>query len=64
MILAILEKRKSLFPWFIGFPDHHHTVEVAGSNPMPPNELASKCELTIHVLLREGAGVLVPDSSL
>ena len=36
VILAILEKRKSLFSWIFGFPDHPHTVEVTGSNPVPP----------------------------
>jgi hypothetical protein len=35
-ILAILAKRKSLFPYILGFSDHPHTVEVAGSNPAPP----------------------------
>ena len=41
VVLAILEKRKSLFPWNLGFPHHPHTVEVAGSNPAPPIGLTS-----------------------
>jgi hypothetical protein len=38
-ILAVLVKRKSLFPWIFGFPDHPHTVEVTASNPVLPNDL-------------------------
>jgi hypothetical protein len=34
--LAILAKRKSLFPYILGFSDRPHTVEVAGSNPARP----------------------------
>ena len=34
-MLAIVEGRKSLFPWILGFSDHPHTVEVAASNPAP-----------------------------
>ena len=33
--------RKSLFPWVLGFSDHPHTVEVAGSNPAPPIRLTA-----------------------
>jgi hypothetical protein len=36
-ILAILENRKSLFSSILGFSGHPHTVEVTGSNPVPPN---------------------------
>jgi hypothetical protein len=38
-ILGILERRKSLFPQYFGYSCHPHTVEAAGSNPAPPNDL-------------------------
>jgi hypothetical protein len=48
VILAILENRKSLFPWIFGFPDHPHTVEVAGSNPAPPIALTELFAVLLH----------------
>ena len=59
VIFAILEKRQSLFPYYLGSSDHPHTVEVTGSNPVPPKRIESNPLIAANRRQRY-TGVMIP----
>ena len=52
-IPGIREKRKSLFPWILGFSGHPHTVEVAGFESSAAHWTCDECMSFRRTLLMQ-----------